>query len=185
MTTTRLAIASAAVLALTACNTQDNTAEAPAESTTTPAATPTPTPAASSPQSFVDTVAASDMYEIEAAKLAKDMGKSDKVKAFAAMMVKDHTTSSSDLRAAVAAAGNGLAFAPALTPLQQAHLDQLRGAGDNFDAMYAQQQVDGHEAALGLLQAQAQGGTVEQIKTFAAKAVTVVEGHLAEARKLP
>ena len=100
------------------------------------------------------------------------------------MMVKDHTTSSDKLKAAVSEAGNGLAVAPKLTPVQQGNLDQLRGAGENFDAKYAQQQVGAHETALGVLQAQAQSGTVAQLKTFAADTAKVVEGDLDHAREL-
>jgi putative membrane protein len=183
----RFALASAAALALGACGSNDAADEPVAETPATDAALPTETPTSdtSTPQGFVDTVAASDMFEIEAAKLAQQMGKSDKVKAFAAMMIKDHTTSSDKLKAAVAEAGTGLTVAPALTPVQQADLDQLRGAGENFDAMYAQGQVDAHEAALGLLQAQAQSNTVEPLKTFAADTATVVEGHLSRARAMP
>lgn len=185
--TTRLAIAAAGALALTACGNQSSD-EAVAEATPTETAalpTETPTVAASTPQGFVDTVAASDMFEIEAAKLAQEQGKSDKIKAFAAMMIKDHTTSSDNLKKAVADAGSGLTVAPALTPVLQGNLDQLRGAGENFDAMYAQQQVDAHEDALALLQSQAQGGTVAQLKSFASDTAKVVEHHLAEARELP
>ena len=44
--------------------------------------------------------------------------------------------------------------------------------------MYAQQQVDAHETALGVLQAQARSGRVEQLKTFAADTAKVVRGRL-------
>ena len=182
----RLALASAAALALVACGDNDTADTTVAEATPTDTALPseTPTPDASTPQGFVDTMAASDMFEVEAGKLARDMGKSQAVKDFGAMMVKDHTTSSDKLKAAVGEAGNGLAVAPALTPVQQGNLDQLRGAGENFDAMYAQQQVDAHETALGVLQAQAQSGTVAQLKTFAGDTAKVVQGHLDHAREL-
>lgn len=181
-----MAIGLAGALVLAACNdTQDD--QTVAEATPTDLATPTapPAPDGSTPQGFVDIASASDRYEVEAGRLAQDMGKSDEVKAFGAMMVKDHTTSSANLKTAVAEAGNGLAVNPALTDKQQRDLDQLRTAGENFDAMYAQQQVSAHEAALALLQGQASGGTVEQLKAFAAKTAPVVEHHLGEARDLP
>jgi putative membrane protein len=186
--TFRFALTSAAALALAACGSNDAVDDRmtdEATATETAATIDVPTPEVATPQSFVDTLAASDMFEIAAAKLARDLGKSDKVKAFAAMMVKDHTASSDKLKAAVAEAGDTLTVAPALTPLQQGDLDQLRGAGDNFDAMYAQQQLHAHEAALALLQAQAQSGTVEQLKTFASETTPVVEDHLERARQLP
>ncbi len=185
---TRIAIAAAGALALAACGgeaTDQTTADATATETAAAIPTGAATPDTSSPQGFVDTVAASDMYEIEAARIAQEQSKSDKVKAFAAMMIKDHTTSSDNLKKAVADAGGGLTVAPALTPVQQGNLDQLRTAGETFDAMYAQQQVDAHQTALDLLQAQAQSGTVAQLKSFATDTAKVVEGHLDHARELP
>jgi len=183
----RFALASAAALALAACGSNE-----PAEITTdetsateTAATIDTPTPDASDPQDFVDTIAASDMFEIEAGRLAQEMGKSQKVKDFGAMMVKDHTASSDKLKAAVAQAGGDLALAPELTPAQQGNLEQLRSAGENFDLVYAQQQVSAHDMALQLLRAQAQSGTVGALKTFAGETATVVESHLQQARQLP
>jgi putative membrane protein len=183
----QIAFVSAAALALAACGSNESTDDTVAAATATETADPyaTPAPDTTSPQGFVDTLAASDMFEIEAAKLAQAQGKSDKVKAFAAMMIKDHTASSDKLKAAVAEAGGGLTVAPALTPVQQGLLDQLKTGGENFDAMYAQQQVDAHETALGVLQAQAASGTVAQLKAFAGEVAPIVETHLGHARDLP
>ncbi|WP_188643730.1 DUF4142 domain-containing protein [Tsuneonella deserti] len=135
-------------------------------------------------QGFVDQASASDMYEIEAGKLAQQTGKSQAVKDFGAMMVKDHTKSSADLKAAAGKA-DGVTVAPKLTAKQQSGLDALKSAGDNFDATYKQQQVAAHEQALSMLQGYAQGGDNGALKEFAAKTAPVVEGHLAQARKLP
>jgi len=63
-------------------------------------------------------------------------------------------------------------------------LDALRNAGDQFDQTYLQQQVTAHEQALTLLQGQAERGTVEPLKAFAAEAAPVVEGHLEQVREL-
>jgi len=186
--TLRFALTSTAALALAACGTNEpaDTATSEATATDTAATIETPPPPdTSSPQGFVDTLAASDKFEIEAGKLAQQMGKSQKVKDFGAMMVKDHTASSDKLTAAVADAGNNLTVAPTLSAVQQSKLDQLRTASDDFDAMYAQQQVQAHEDALSVLQAQAQTGTVAQLKAFAAAVVPVVQGHLEHARALP
>ena len=184
----RLTIASAAALALAACGDADTAADDTlADAAATDTALPTEAPPAdpSTPQGFVEAMAASDMFEIEAGRLAEEMGTSQAVKDFGAMMVSDHTASSDKLKAAVAAAGDGLTVVPALTAAQQGNLDRLRSAGDNFDTLYAQQQVSAHETALGLLRGQAQSGTVEQLKTFAGETATVVEGHLEQARELP
>lgn len=182
----RLSLVSAAALALAACGSQEP-ADAPADDLTadeTALPEPAPAPDPTTPQGFADTVAASDMYEIEAGRLAQDMGQSEAVKSFAAMMIEDHTTSSDNLREAAGQADN-VVVAPALTPKQESDLEALRNAGENFDTVYAQQQVAAHEAALSVLQDYAQSGTVEPLKAFASQTATVVEGHLGEARDLP
>ena len=170
----------AGALALAACSQSDD-ADTTAEDA---AATASATPAAPAPQDFVNTVAASDMFEIEAAKLAQEQGTSDKIKAFAAMMIKDHTASSDKLKQA-AATIDGVTVAPALTTKQQMDLDTLKDAGDQFDALYAQRQVAAHNEALTLLQGYADNGTENALKTFASDAVPVVQHHLDEAKQLP
>ena len=176
-------IVGAGALALAACgqsNDADSTAEdAVATETAAPAAPATP-----APQAFVDTAAASDMFEIEAAKLAQAQGASDKVKAFAAMMIKDHTASSDKLKEAAAKA-DGVTVAPALTDKQKMDLDALRNAGDQFDTLYAQGQVAAHTEALTLLQGYAANGTGDSLRGFALDVSPIVQHHLDEAKKLP
>ncbi|KRA83976.1 hypothetical protein ASD76_08215 [Altererythrobacter sp. Root672] len=132
----------------------------------------------------MDAAASSDMYEIEAAKLAQQEGKSEKVKSFAQMMITDHTASTEKLKAAVSQAV-GLTVPTAMQAKHRANLDALIAAGDNFDAMYAQQQAAAHEEALALLKSQAQNGTVASIKAFAGEIAPIVEGHLGHAKELP
>lgn len=180
---TRLTIAAGLALALAACGSEEP-AEPAAEDTAAAPDAVAQAPDPSTPQGFVDMAASSDMYEIEAGKLAQEMGASDAVKEFGAMMETEHTASSDKLKAAVAEGGAGLAVPPAMLPKHKQQLDALRSAGDQFDALYAQQQVAAHEEALSLLEQQADSGTVASLKAFAGEAVPVVEGHLAQAREL-
>lgn len=179
-----LTIASALALALAACGSQEDAAEPVADDTTAAAEPAAEMPDPSTPQGFVDMAASSDMYEIEAGKLAQEQGKSQAVKDFGAMMVKDHTASTDKLKAAVAEAGAGVSVPPAMLPKHQQQLDALRSAGDNFDTLYAQQQQAAHQEALNLLTDQAQTGTVASLKAFAGEVRPVVEGHLEHAREL-
>jgi len=180
----KLFFPAAAVLALAACGSDP---EAPAAEETVATDTATPADAATlapTAQAFTDQAAASDMYEIEAGKLARTTGTSQAVKDFGEMMVTEHTDSSAKLKAA-AAETPGVTVNPQLTPQQQSNLDALRNAGDNFDALYAQQQVAAHEMALQLLQNYGTSGDSEPLKAFATSTAPVVEGHLAMARELP
>ena len=187
---TRLFLTAAATLALAACggnNEADTAADAGATSSEQAMVDPAAADSAATPtnaQGFVDMASSSDMYEIEAGKLAQQMGKDQKVKDFGAMMVTDHTKSSAEMKAAAAKA-DGVTVNPKLSAKHQANLDALKNAGDNFDATYKQQQVAAHQEALTMLQGYAQSGYNEALKAFASKTAPVVEGHLKEARTLP
>lgn len=180
-----LFLAAAGSLALAACGDAGETdATATGEAMAEQTATPTAAATAMTAQAFVDSAAASDLYEVEAGKLAEEMGQSQEVKDFGAMMVKDHTTSSIELKTAAGQA-EGVTLNPQLTPMQESNLDALKAAGDNFDSTYKQQQVAAHEAALKLLRDYAAAGDAEPLKAFASKTAPVVEGHLGHARMLP
>jgi putative membrane protein len=182
---TRLLLASAAALALAACGSQEDAGEAPAaEDTAALAPDPAADPDPSTPQGFVAMAASSDMYEIEAGRLAQEMGESQETKDFGAMMEEDHTASSEKLKAAVSQGGASLSAPPQMLPKHQQQLDALRSAGDDFDSVYAQQQVAAHQEALGLLESQAGSGTVASLKAFASETAPIVEGHLEHAREL-
>ena len=184
-------LTAAAVLALSACNNtaEDTTADTTASDTamSEPATVNTDaTPDAATTttaQAFVDMASASDMFEVEAGKLAQQIGKSQGVKDFGAMMVTDHTKSTADLKVAAGKA-EGVMVNPKLTAKQQSDLDALKNAGDNFDATYQQQQVAAHEMALSMLQGYGQSGDNADLKAFATKTAPVVEGHLSKARNL-
>lgn len=181
-----------APLALAACGQGDQAANdaagpdtaisdnaAPTMSPTTAGAAAAP---AGDPRQFVDAMAASDMFEIESSRLAETLGKSDAVKRFARMMVQEHTKTTNELKDI--ARTTTLTVSPRLMPDQQANLEALKTAGDNFDARYAQMQVAAHEQALRLLQSQAANGE-GAFKEFAARTEKAVGRHLEEARKLP
>lgn len=190
----RLLIPAAAAFALAACggnkdaSTGADTAATASDTAMADQAAMTPDPSAegalaTDSQGFVDRASASDMFEIEAGKLAQSMGKSKAVKDFGAMMVKDHTKSSGELKTAAATA-KGVTVAPKLSAMQQSNLDALKSAGANFDATYKAQQIDAHGQALSLLQGFSRNGDNEALKAFAAKTAPIVEGHLAKARTL-
>jgi putative membrane protein len=136
-------------------------------------------------QTFADAASASDAYEIEASKLAETKAKDAAVKSFAADMVKDHTKSTADLKAAAAKADGKPTPAGTMTADQQANMTKLQGlSGADFDKEYVTQQVDAHQKALDALKGYAAGGDSAPLKDFASKTATVVEHHLDMAKKL-
>ncbi|KRA56180.1 hypothetical protein ASD79_17630 [Caulobacter sp. Root655] len=181
-----IAGAAFAVLGLAACGPKtDETkgAATPAEQAATPDANPAatvPTPADETKADvFVAKAAASDMFEIDAAKLAAKRSTNPDVKAFAGKMEKAHAKSTEALKAAIAASGAALT-PPAMLPEDlQGKLDDLTKAdAKDFDKAYADGQVDAHQAALNLMQRYAQDGDTAAIKAFAAATAPTVQEHL-------
>src|SRR5690606_3697148 len=124
-----------------------------------PAATvPTPSNEAAAPD-FVAKAAASDMFEIEAAKVAQKRSTNAEVKKFAGEMITAHTKSTADLKKAIADSGASITPPAALPDDLQGKLDDLNKAdAKDFDKNYMDNQVDAHQAALDLLQRYAQDG---------------------------
>lgn len=129
-------------------------------------------------QAFVDVIASGNRFDIESSKLAATMAKNQTVKDFAAMMVSDHTASNAELTNTAAGLSPSVTPSPVPDESQQADLAALRGAGDAFDRLYLEKQVAAHEKALALLQAYSANGEAPALKEFAAKAASVLEGHL-------
>ena len=181
-----IAGAAVAALSLAACGQKaDETkgAATPAEQAATPDANPAatvPTPADETKADvFAAKAADSDMFEIEAAKLAAKRSTNPEIKKFAAAMEKAHTATSAELKTAIAASGATITLPTALSEDMQGKLDDLNKAdAKDFDKKYADSQVDAHQAALNLLQRYAQDGDTAAIKAFAAATAPKVQEHL-------
>jgi putative membrane protein len=133
---------------------------------------------------YVGAAVASDMYEIQAAELARSRARNPAIRDFAQMLIVDHRSMNRQLSAA--AAGAGMApRAPALLPIQVRMLNQLQGArGADFDRLYASQQVQAHQMALSLHATYAASGDTPQLQAAARAAVPIVQHHLDTARQL-
>ena len=133
---------------------------------------------------FANTVAGSDLYEIESAKLAADKASNADVKSLAQHIRTDHEKSSAELKGAAGTAK--ISVAPKLDAEKQAMLDQLKtvARGADFDKLYVEQQKTAHQKALDLLQGYSSGGDNEALKGFATKASGVVKNHLDQANSI-
>jgi putative membrane protein len=126
---------------------------------------------------FVDNLVQGNTYEIQAAKIAGQRAKSPDVKAFAHMMVIDHTALGNEAKPVIAKSGK---TAPAdLDQRRKGLLDNLKAAGaGDFDKTYIDQQVAAHQETLSLLQGYAQNGDDAGLKALADKAAPKVQAHL-------
>lgn len=184
--------AAMAALAVAACNKPSDTskgAATPAEQAATPDANPSatvPTPSNEAKATdFVPKAAASDMFEIQAAKIAQKRSTSADIKKFAGEMITAHTQSTADIKKAIADSGQTIAPPDTLPSDLQGKLDDLNKAdAKDFDKKYADTMVDAHQDALNLMQRYAQDGDVPQIKAAAANIAPIVQQHLDMAKGL-
>ena len=132
---------------------------------------------------FVDNLVQGNTYEIEAGKIAQQKSKSPGVKAFAKMMVTDHTALGNEMQPVIAKAGK---TPPSdLDQRRKGFLDNLRTAAPaDFDKTYIDQQVAAHEETLTLLKGYADSGDDPGLKAAAAKTVPKVEAHLDKAKAI-
>ncbi len=148
------------------------------------ATVPTPANEAAAPD-FVEKAAISDMYEIESSKVALARSKNAEVKKFAQMMIDAHTKSTADLKTAITTAGLTLTPPAGLDDAHKGKIEDLNKAeAKDFDLKYLNDQVDGHQAALDLVQRYANDGDQAAIKTFATALAPAVQHHYDEVKAL-
>lgn len=137
------------------------------------------------PANYVQTSGMSDLFEVEAGKLASRRARNGEVRSFARMMVKDHTASTRKIRDAVAASNLGIQPPTALDPQHQEKLTELRSASRaEFDRLYMEGQVEGHQEALKLQQSYGESGGDPNLKAVASQLAPIVQHHLDEAQTI-
>jgi putative membrane protein len=181
------------LLALGACSQGGDQNNAPsavtnAEVAATPSANPASTDLSATDvtkaANFVTLAAASDMFEIQSSKIALQRSTNPDVKRFAQMMIDAHTKTTAALTRLVAGQSN-LSLPTSLPSDLQAKLDQLGSVSPaDFDSTYLNDQIDGHQSALNVMQRYAKDGDLEPLKRFAAATAPVVQQHLDKAKAL-
>jgi len=131
---------------------------------------------APSASDFAQKVAMSDMYEVEAGKIANQKGQSPQVKGFGQMMVEAHSKTTEDLKSIIANEKLKVDLPIKLDSNHQKLIDDLTAASDtDFDKTYAKQQVDVHEDAVKLFDSYAKDGDNASLKQFAQKTLPVIQ----------
>ena len=144
-----------------------------------------PAYAAPDTKEFVQKVAISDMFEVEAGKLAADKAEHAEVKSFGDKMVADHTKTSEELKSIIAENKIDAEIPAELDAEHKEKLDALNKASDKeFDRTYVKQQVKAHKTAVQLFEDYASGGDNEQLKEWAKNTVPALKGHLEMAQSL-
>ena len=130
-----------------------------------------------SPTSYVAQAGASDLYEITSSRLVMT-SRNPQVRDFAQQMVRDHTNSTAEVKAAARQA-HFRPTPPHLNAMQARMVSQLRRAsGPARDRLYIQQQRQAHQTALDLHRTFSQSGRSAPLRMTAGKITPVVRGHL-------
>lgn len=127
---------------------------------------------------FAALAANTDLFEIEAGKLAIRKGQSAATREFGEMMVADHTASSRELKAAVEKSSLSIVLPTRLDARHQGQLDRLAQAdAKDFDRQYMNLQLDGHRGALKMHQEYQMVADNGELLTFSQKVLPVIQGH--------
>ena len=175
----RYFLIAASAFALSACGQQatTETAEAPAEA-------PATQQAAMSAADFIQTVAASDAFEIQSSELAAQRAARQDVKELAAQMVTAHRQTTQELTQ-LTAANNLSAPTPQLNAMQQTSLDNLRNqTGNAFADAYLDAQVGAHENAVRAFEQYASAGEAGPLRDWAQRTLPALRQHLQHAQGL-
>jgi len=136
-------------------------------------------------EGFVQAAAMSDMYEIEAGKIAASRATSAEIKAFANDMVATHTKTSATLKAKLAEGNVSVALPTELDARHKGMIDNLTGAtAEDFDQRYTNQQVNAHEEAVILFRGYSENGENAVLKASAAETLPVIQQHLDHIKSL-
>ncbi|MCP1445991.1 putative membrane protein [Pseudomonas sp. GGS8] len=137
---------------------------------------------------FVDDAAAGGIAEVETSKLALEKSSSADIKAFAKMMVTDHSKANEEL--AALAKKHDIKVPDTTTLVKQAKEKILDLRDKSFDTAYANNQVKAHEETIERFKKEANTVTDDRVKgatefkAFAQKMLPTLEKHLDMAKKL-
>ena len=134
-------------------------------------------------EDFFQSASEGGIAEVQAGTDAQSKATNPSVRAFAAMMVKDHSAANEKLKKLAAAKGIELPDSPSLKQKAMNKKSDLK-EGASFDADYIKGQVKAHEDTVSLLQKEIDNGKDPQAKAFAREMLPKVKMHLEHANKL-
>lgn len=127
---------------------------------------------------YVAKAGAGDAYEKRSSQLVLSSTRNPEIRRFANMMVRDHTKSTNEVKAAAGRSGVR-ARPPVLEPKQRRMIADLNGArGRERDRIYIEQQRMAHQEALALHRDYARTGASRPLRNAAGQIVPVVQHHI-------
>jgi putative membrane protein len=126
---------------------------------------------------FIQEAAIGGLTEVELGKLALQKASSNDVKEFAQKMIDDHTKANETLKQV--AAQEKIDIPASLDSKHQSRIDKLaKLSGDQFDKAYVKDQLKDHQDDVGKFTAEAQNGSVPNVKSFASSTLPTLQQHL-------
>lgn len=132
---------------------------------------------------FIETAARGGMAEVELGRLGTEKASSPEVKAFAQMMVDDHSKANDELK--TLASQKGVTLPTDTDAKNKAVKDRLEKlSGDPFDKAFMQEMLKDHRKDVADFQKQAKSVKGDdEVKSWASKTLPTLEQHLQHARQ--
>lgn len=135
------------------------------------------TPLDKDDSTFVMKAALGGMMEVESGNIAQQNAQGERVKAFGAMMVKDHSAANQEL--ASLATTKGLTVPSALPADKQKHVDAMKDMkGKAFDSHYIGMMTSDHKKTVADFEKEASSGKDADLKAWATKTLPTLKAHL-------
>lgn len=132
---------------------------------------------------FLFHAGAGDIFEITSSTMIIQKSRNADVRAFATMLIADHTNLTNTALATAKGAGV-MPPPPELSTMQKGMIAQLGASGAALDRTYLQQQMTAHQQALALMRGYASGGDVPALRQAATNAIPMIEGHIGRIQQL-
>lgn len=123
------------------------------------------------------------MMEVEMGKLAQEKALNPRVKAFATMMVNDHSKANDELKAL--AAQKNITLPAELSTDTKDHIDKLaKKTGKDFDKSYIDMMVEDHDKDVKEFEKAGDNVTDEALKTWARNTLPTLKAHQDSAKAI-
>jgi putative membrane protein len=127
---------------------------------------------------FVAKAVISDMFEIEAGKLAEEKATPNAAR-IATPVIKDHSAMLTEMKSLVQSGKVKAEVPGTLDASSQGTVDKLKGLkGGAFDKIYLKSQLDTQKENVALFERYAKNGSNGELKSFAAKHLPNLQQHL-------
>lgn len=168
---------------LQACNEGSNTAKHDDAVDSAQAVNKETAPVDKESSDFAIEAANGGMMEVQAGKLAQEKATSQRVKDFAAMMVRDHSKAGDELKGL--AQSKNIALPDSVAGDHKDHIDKMsKMSGKDFDEHYIDMMVDDHNEDVEKFEKAASNLSDPDLKAWAANTLPTLRAHQDSAKAL-